>query len=535
MMTHVMSLAPTRRRWLIVLVVILVPCIILNFVSTPDIQDETILQNSIAELQIKLEHLHSKYLTSQEEIQMLTYQLIQLTEGAHLLPDIQAFINNSNTNITNLKLPTVYNFLPHLLNDPNSIRPAFIHSKGRTGVSMVLGIPTVKREVQSYLMATLKNLLDRMSPVETSDTLIVVLIAETDMDYVSYVAKQIEVQFPSEYQLGIIDVISPHPSYYPDFSKLRDTMGDNHQRVIWRSKQNLDFAFLMSYAHTKGMFYVQLEDDILAKKNFITTMKSYALQKVSMKESWVVLDFCQLGFIGKLFKCTDLPSIVQFFLMFYNDKPVDWLLDNLISTRICSLDMDNKRCKVAKGELWLHYKPSLFQHVGTHSSLKGKVQKLKDKQFGKITLYYGHRNPDAVVESQIKSYKQFTLNKAYKGESFFWGLLPEPGDHLRFKFNHPIFIKKYLFRSGNAEHPSDKFYNTTVEVLPQSSNSINRNHNNVTEDGYIIIGRFDSLGVARGTVDKKLGKIAVLRLTVHSESDNWAILSEINIEEDSNS
>lgn len=32
---------------------------------------------------------------------------------------------------------------------------------------------------------------------------------------------------------------------------------------------------------------------------------------------------------------------------------------------------------MAKAELWLHYKPSLFQHIGTHSSLKGKVQKLK--------------------------------------------------------------------------------------------------------------------------------------------------------------
>lgn len=95
-------------------------------------------------------------------------------------------------------------------------------------------------------------------------------------------------------------MISPSISYYPDLSKLRDTLGDDHQRVIWRSKQNLDFAFLMSYAQTKGTFYVQLEDDILAKKNFITTMKSFALQKIATKENWFVLDFCQLGFIGML-------------------------------------------------------------------------------------------------------------------------------------------------------------------------------------------------------------------------------------------
>lgn len=39
-----------------------------------------------------------------------------------------------------------------------------------------------------------------------------------------------------------------------------------------------------------------------------------------------------------------------------------------------------KHCKMAKAELWVHYKPSLFQHIGTHSSLKGKVQKLKVHQ-----------------------------------------------------------------------------------------------------------------------------------------------------------
>jgi len=67
---------------------------------------------------------------------------------------------------------------------------------------------------------------------------------------------------------------------------------------------------------------------------------------------------------------------------------------------------------------------------------------LQDKQFGKITLFYAHENPEAIVETQIKPYKQYTLQKAYKGESFFWGLLPQPGDHLKFKFSHPIFIKK---------------------------------------------------------------------------------------------
>lgn len=42
-------------------------------------------------------------------------------------------------------------------------------------------------------------------------------------------------------------------------------------------------------------------------------------------------------------------------------------------------------------------------------------------------------------------------------------------------------------------------------------------------------GKFDALGVAEGTVDRKLGKVSMLRLTIHSESENWAILSEVKI------
>lgn len=47
---------------------------------------------------------------------------------------------------------------------------------------------------------------------------------------------------------------------------------------------------------------------------------------------------------------------------------------------------------------------------------------------------------------------------------------------------------RYLFRSGNPEHPSDRFYNTTVEVLSEMSPLLDRNSNDVTEDAYVIIG-----------------------------------------------
>lgn len=56
-------------------------------------------------------------------------------------------------------------------------------------------------------------------------------------------------------------------------------------------------------------------------QGYISTMKHFALGKIAEKKPWFVIDFCQLGFIGKMFKSVELPWLVNFFLMFYNDKP----------------------------------------------------------------------------------------------------------------------------------------------------------------------------------------------------------------------
>ena len=49
------------------------------------------------------------------------------------------------------------------------------------------------------------------------------------------------------------------------------------ERVTWRSKQSLDFSFLMMYAKSRGTFYVQLEDDVLTKKVFHLIFKLFIL------------------------------------------------------------------------------------------------------------------------------------------------------------------------------------------------------------------------------------------------------------------
>ena len=80
--------------------------------------------------------------------------------------------------------------------------------------------------------------------------------------------------------------------------------------------------------------------------------------------------------------------MIDFFLMFYRDKPVDWLLDHILWVKVCNPEKDAKHCNLQKQRLKIRFKPSLFQHVGKVSSLKGKRQALvvsPDLHFHRMT------------------------------------------------------------------------------------------------------------------------------------------------------
>ncbi|KAJ4933693.1 hypothetical protein JOQ06_030517, partial [Pogonophryne albipinna] len=485
-----------------------------------------------------------------------------------------------------LQVPNIYHHLPHLLNNEGSLHPAVQVGLGRTGVmvvgvairheaqcekhkaklgqilhaahitlqpfssplrcslllncsptskhpastlcsiTMVMGIPTVRRKVKSYLSETLRSLIDKLSPEEKLDCVIIVYVGETDVDYVNSVVAGLEKEFSIELSSGLLEVISPPAAYYPELTNLKETFGDSKERVKWRTKQNLDYSFLMMYAVSKGVYYVQLEDDIVAKPNYFATMKNFALQLSS--EDWMILEFSQLGFIGKMFQAPDLNLIVEFIFMFYKEKPIDWLLDHILWVKVCNPEKDAKHCERQKSSLRVRFRPSLFQHVGLHSSLAGKIQKLTDKDFLKPLLHKMHVNPPAEVSTSVKVYQGHTLEKTYLGEDFFWSITPKAGDYILFKFDRPVSIEKFLFRSGNQEHPGDKIENTTVEILPFSVPGLQTKEKyKRTEDRFYRIGQFEK-GVAEGVVDPSFNPIIALRLSVIKDSAVWAILSEVS-------
>ncbi|XP_062902700.1 alpha-1,3-mannosyl-glycoprotein 4-beta-N-acetylglucosaminyltransferase B-like [Mobula hypostoma] len=514
-----------------------------------DVDDVTLCQQAFLEVNNRLHKAEEESLIYSRELKSLLdeikHALVVTTKAMGNdttmalsdFPDPKMIKELNSPGILPVQLQSIFYYLPHLMSNKDSLQPKLLIGQGRTGVSMVMGIPTVKRESQTYLMDTLNSLIYELSPDEKRDCVIVVLIAEVNESYVNGLAENLQNMYAKEIQSGLLEIISPSKNFYPNLLDLKETFGDSQTRVRWRTKQNLDYSFLMMYAQAKGMFYLQLEDDIIATPNYLQTILNFAHHQPS--DEWMILEFSQLGFIGKLFKSPDLPLIIEFILMFYKDKPIDWLLDHILWVKVCNPEKDEKHCERQKANLRIRYRPSLFQHMGTHSSLAGKIQNLKDKDFNKQLLLKRHSNPTAELTTSLKIYQHYSLEKAYKGEDFFWAYTPVAGDFIKFKFYQPLKVERYLFRSGDIEHPGDKLVNTTVEVLPANGTDFKKKslYNSSktyskykeTDDGYYRIDAFRN-GFVEGEVDGSIGKIEAIRLFILSDSSVWVLLNEIFID-----
>lgn len=78
--------------------------------------------------------------------------------------------------------------------------------------------------------------------------------------------------------------------------------------------------------------------------------------------------------------------------------------------------------------------------MGVESSLRGKKQKLKDKDFGKQSLIIAHDNPSAKMSTSLKTYMKQTLQSVYLGQNFFWSMAPTANDYILFEFDQPTYI-----------------------------------------------------------------------------------------------
>lgn len=275
---------------------------------------------------------------------------------------------------------------------------------------------------------------------------------------------------------------------------------------------------------------------MVAKDRFVSTILNY-LDGMDVDYEWIIIEFSELGFIGKLFNSKDLFMFINFFLIFSRNKPCDWLYENVLEVKLCAPYMKPSECIEQKKSKRIKYSPSLFQHVGTESSLHGKIQTLKDSAFDidnrKQAKAKSNSNPPATMCSSLDAYENHKLEDVYLGVNYFWSRrAPSKGDYISIVFIEATKIYGYYVRSGRFDNQEDRLYDASLQIKfkqPLNATSEKPSHYVPEENGFFTIDKFtnDQPDVA-GEIDAdKFGKIVEMRIVINKESSKWIIIDEI--------
>ena len=277
----------------------------------------------------------------------------------------------------------------------------------------------------------------------------------------------------------------------------------------------VDYAYLFSYSTDISQYYLQLEDDVIATPNYVQSIREYI--DFNRKEQWVCLEFSELGFIGKLFRSTTLPRLSQFVMFFFEEQPIDYLFKyfNLLH---------------AQQKSFLRA-PSIFQHIGTVSSLRDKEQVVQDRFFEtKQRLHRDSNNPPAKVYSNITPFSMYLPDLAYSNQpGHFWGKAPiSAGDYLLIVFDQPVRLKRVLVKTGSDAHPQDFLQ---AGILEASKTKRSKSKETPACSDYEKIGKFTGQGQI--DVDNLQATLAYdvvcLRITLIRSQVQWLVVQEIAV------
>lgn len=327
------------------------------------------------------------------------------------------------------------------------------------------------------------------------------------------------------------------------FSQItKRTFNDSLDRVHWRTKQNIDFAAMFSYCEHLSEYYIHVEDDVIAANGYIADIKDLLdrVNSPTYKNTWFELDFSTLGFIGRLYRSSDLCLIKKFLLLFVIEKPCDILLNDLKHVMMQPKDIRSRK--------------SLFQHVGKTSSLKGKIQNLTDRTFKDLrrparpvqrgrgnvierdlSVSFKHSQvpnpmPSKIVTTNMETFGDYKPERGYFSfeKGFYWAKAPSMNSSYRVEYNVTTRVDSITIRTG---HPK-KF----IDMLEKGSVRVSLGNTSRGPDDcgkFTDIGNFDKGQFYvhfNSTMDVKCFDIVVTE-----SMKTWLIIAEISVDTDNES
>ncbi|KAK2183790.1 hypothetical protein NP493_289g02003 [Ridgeia piscesae] len=386
---------------------------------------------------------------------------------------------------------------------------------------LTIGIPSIKRPTGDvYVLDTIQSILNATSQTDRDRVVAVVFLTDFDVAYNTRLSAAIVERYGRHIDSGLIHVVQVARDVYPPLDGLKRNFNDAKERVSWRAKQNVnirsvlllqvvDFALMFLYAPNVSRYYIQIEDDVKCANGFVPSIERFLTSLAVQHRNWTLVDFSTLGFIGKLLRSTDLRTFAQFLLLFYQEQPVDFLINMF---RMAMVQRDVILCR-----------PTLFQHVGLKSSLRVKAakdNKLKDKYFDDGTNSQPN-NPSAVVASSMTAHKGYHPQDAYSGDKYFWAQDPRNGSTVDVTFSTPVRLHRVVVTTGNSAHPNDTLRSGVLEACAGPR----RTTASCFQLGHFVNGSVDA------NVSPSTAPVRSLRVRVTRAQDTWIIFRSIAVYE----
>lgn len=275
--------------------------------------------------------------------------------------------------------------------------------------------------------------------------------------------------------------------------------------MTFRSKQNVDYSFLINYSAGLSHYYLQLEDDVSCASNFFTHIRRRTQEQEAKRTTWAVIEFSVLGYIGKLYKSVDARLLARFLFLFYQEMPCDWLMSHF-------------RELLTQKEPII-FKPSLFQHMGTFTSFDGKRNHLKDKDFREDF----DPNPKADVFTDMSVHQQNLPRHAWDhGGQFFWSNSVKKGNFWAAVLDVPAVFRSVVVETGMEGQ----------DLL--ESGQVEMGHEVITTPTGKSCGQFQSVGAfqkgrfERKELDKDYSSASsCLRIRVTADQHQWLIIRRV--------
>jgi len=305
---------------------------------------------------------------------------------------------------------------------------------------LLVGIPTVKRNGEEYLSDTVRFLLDDLSGFQEKfseflEISVLLYAGGADFDY----ANELIEEYKSE---EIQIVVAPKEYYGSDLTDIKHNWGDSDERIIWRTRQCLDYLFMWNIGKEYD-YFLQLEDDVQIDRGFLEFVRMQIEQKKEDPD-WISMEFSEMGFIGKLFRRESLEKLILYTKLFYRVKPIDLIYWAFVGMQACLPEYRPDKCRPLVNKLAMRFSGKQYlHHMGRVSSLDGKISHL------------GDTNPSLDGEKLVTNLDKLNVLEFYNGKRELSIPASAQDASVKFYFSHIQSPLKLIFDSDYKNPISD--------------------------------------------------------------------------------